>query len=303
AGPTLSRAPAAPGPGAQPGPGTDGQLTRPMAMPPGPPGAARHPACDRVGKKAQARPGGLLRAQENETSHAGTRTAQEGPPRGPAPRRPGGRRRRRPAAERTSTMKWHTAARRWLRRVRGWWPDRNPLRRRCDRAEAALVTVLVAVFLAGAPLLAVSAGRWPAQRGAPRAGPVGRLASGSGGAAHRHHPQIRPVPGPAPGPVDRPGRGDAPRARAGPGGVRRRRRHPGVGGCGRRLAGPPAQPGWFGSRAPAEGMVAVLLLAELLWGAGWLFVAAWTGAAWRRGKPNGGPSGRRGAVTPDRPAD
>jgi len=66
-------------------------------------------------------------------------------------------------------MRWQTVARRWLRRVRGWWPDRNPLRRRCDRAEAALVTVLVAVFLAGAPLLALSAGR-QAHDGGPRPG-------------------------------------------------------------------------------------------------------------------------------------
>src|SRR5262249_50284311 len=66
-------------------------------------------------------------------------------------------------------MRWHAGAQRWLRTVRGWWPDRNPLRRRCDRAEAALVTVLVAVFLAGAPLLAPSAGWWAHDSG-PRAG-------------------------------------------------------------------------------------------------------------------------------------
>ena len=35
-----------------------------------------------------------------------------------------------------------------------------------------------------------------------------------------------------------------------------------------RLAAPPAPPRPHDSRAPAEGMVAVLLLAELLWGAG-----------------------------------
>src|SRR5215469_311228 len=63
-----------------------------------------------------------------------------------------------PAVERTPTMRWQAVAWRWLGGVRGWWPDRNPLRRRCDRAEAALVTVLVAVFLAGAPLLALAAG-------------------------------------------------------------------------------------------------------------------------------------------------
>src|SRR5215470_16572925 len=73
---------------------------------------------------------------------------------------PGGLRHWMPAAERTPTMRWQTVARRWLRGVRGWWPDGNPLRRRCDRAEAALLTALVAGFVAGAPLLALPAGRW-----------------------------------------------------------------------------------------------------------------------------------------------
>ena len=66
-------------------------------------------------------------------------------------------------------MRGHTMAWRWLRGVRGWWPDRNPLRRRCDRAEAALVTLLVAVFVASAPLLALLAGR-QAHDGGPRPG-------------------------------------------------------------------------------------------------------------------------------------
>src|SRR5262249_56389680 len=95
----------------------------------------------------------------------------------PLPGRPGRRAGARPGyggavaagagPERTPRMRWHAGARRWLRRVRGWWPDRNPLRRRCDRAEAALFTVLVAVFLAGAPLLALSAGRWAHDSGPP----------------------------------------------------------------------------------------------------------------------------------------
>ena len=67
-------------------------------------------------------------------------------------------------------MRWQAVAQRWLRRVRGWWPDRNPLRRRCDRAEAAIVTVLVAVFLAGAPLMALAAGRQAHDRGQPEHG-------------------------------------------------------------------------------------------------------------------------------------
>jgi hypothetical protein len=46
--------------------------------------------------------------------------------------------------------------RRWLR---GLWPDRNPLRRASDRAEAALVAGLAAALLAGVPLAALSAAR------------------------------------------------------------------------------------------------------------------------------------------------
>jgi hypothetical protein len=40
----------------------------------------------------------------------------------------------------------------------GW--DRNPLRRRIDRVEAAMVTGLIAVFLISAPVLAAVAGHW-----------------------------------------------------------------------------------------------------------------------------------------------
>lgn len=46
------------------------------------------------------------------------------------------------------------------RLVRRWWPDRNPLRRRWDRVEAAIVAVLIAGFLAGSPLAALSAEGW-----------------------------------------------------------------------------------------------------------------------------------------------
>jgi hypothetical protein len=49
----------------------------------------------------------------------------------------------------------------WLGRLaRGLWPDRNPLRRATDRAEAAVAAVLVAAFLAGVPLAALTAGHW-----------------------------------------------------------------------------------------------------------------------------------------------
>jgi hypothetical protein len=46
---------------------------------------------------------------------------------------------------------------RWLR---GWRPDRNPLRRRSDRAETVILGLLLAAFLAGAPFAAHVAGRW-----------------------------------------------------------------------------------------------------------------------------------------------
>jgi hypothetical protein len=48
-----------------------------------------------------------------------------------------------------------------LRRlVRGLRPDHNPLRRRSDRAEAAIVAGLLAALLAGAPAAAITAGQW-----------------------------------------------------------------------------------------------------------------------------------------------
>lgn len=45
----------------------------------------------------------------------------------------------------------------WLR---GRWPDHNPLRRTCDRVEAAIVAAALVLFLAGAPLLALFAYHW-----------------------------------------------------------------------------------------------------------------------------------------------
>jgi hypothetical protein len=44
--------------------------------------------------------------------------------------------------------------------ARGLWPDGNPLRRRCDRAEAAIMGGLLAAFLAGAPAVAVATAHW-----------------------------------------------------------------------------------------------------------------------------------------------
>jgi hypothetical protein len=48
---------------------------------------------------------------------------------------------------------------------RGLWPDRNPLRRATDRAEAAVAGALLVIFLAGAPMLAFAAGHWVYQSG------------------------------------------------------------------------------------------------------------------------------------------
>jgi hypothetical protein len=49
----------------------------------------------------------------------------------------------------------------WLRRrLWGLWPGRNPLRRRCDRAEAVILAGLMAAFVIGSPLAALAAGRW-----------------------------------------------------------------------------------------------------------------------------------------------
>ncbi|MHB1434009.1 MAG: Rv1733c family protein [Streptosporangiaceae bacterium] len=49
---------------------------------------------------------------------------------------------------------------RWRGRIRLWWPDRNPLRRTCDRIQAVITAALIAVFLAGVPFVAGAAGRW-----------------------------------------------------------------------------------------------------------------------------------------------
>jgi len=46
------------------------------------------------------------------------------------------------------------------RLLRGRRPDRNPLRRGSDRAETAMLGVLLAAFLAGAPFAAHAAGSW-----------------------------------------------------------------------------------------------------------------------------------------------
>jgi len=49
--------------------------------------------------------------------------------------------------------------------VRRWRPDGNPLRRTADRVEAAVMAMLIAAFLLGAPLAALAAGHAAAVTG------------------------------------------------------------------------------------------------------------------------------------------
>jgi hypothetical protein len=59
------------------------------------------------------------------------------------------------------TRQRHTFGTCWLvRLMRGLRPDRNPLRRGSDRAEAVVLAALLAAFLAGAPFVAHAAGHW-----------------------------------------------------------------------------------------------------------------------------------------------
>ena len=48
--------------------------------------------------------------------------------------------------------------------VRGWRPDRNPLRRASDRAETAVLALLVIAFLAAAPFVAQASGAFAYSR-------------------------------------------------------------------------------------------------------------------------------------------
>lgn len=57
--------------------------------------------------------------------------------------------------ERGGVPRWGLAL-----QVRRLWPDRNPLRRTTDRAEALAIALLLVAFLAGAPLAALTAADW-----------------------------------------------------------------------------------------------------------------------------------------------
>jgi hypothetical protein len=74
--------------------------------------------------------------------------------------------------------------------VHGLWPDHNPLRRRLDRIEAAVVGGLVVAFLVGAPVAALMA-----------QSVVGQSASGAASAEHswRQVPAVVLATGPESG--------------------------------------------------------------------------------------------------------
>jgi ABC-type multidrug transport system fused ATPase/permease subunit len=59
-----------------------------------------------------------------------------------------------------STRKPKPGVTRLGRFVRRWRFDRNPLRRATDRVETAVLAVLVAAFLIGAPFAALASGAW-----------------------------------------------------------------------------------------------------------------------------------------------
>jgi hypothetical protein len=61
--------------------------------------------------------------------------------------------------------RWRTRGGRLRVLVRRWRPDGNPLRRTADRVEAAVMVLLIATFLCGAPLAAFTAGQAAAVNG------------------------------------------------------------------------------------------------------------------------------------------
>jgi hypothetical protein len=196
----------------------------------------------------------------------------------------------------------------WLR---GLWPDRNPLRRTCDRTEAAIVAGLAAALLLGVPLVALSVGRWSYGVGA-RAQQVQ--------AAWRQVPAVLLTDAPHAAPD---GTGSwRPRVLASwaaPDGTQRAGRIPASVGvragtvlrvwvdASGRLTGMPLQQRQVDREAALATLLASLGLALVLLGAGalarcllnWRRLAAWD-AAWRAAGP-GGP-GNLDARSHGRPA-
>ena len=191
----------------------------------------------------------------------------------------------------------------WLGRVlRGRRFDRNPLRRGSDRVETALLGLLLAVFLAGAPFAAHAAGSWAyatstreaqAQRASLHQVPATLLAGGAG--RERVHERRRSRPE-----VDA-------RWRAPDGQVRTGEVFVPVGAAAGstvlvwtnqtgQLADPPLGPTQLAGRAQLAGAAAVGSLAVALIVAGWLArrsldrrrLAAWD-ADWLANGPRWSP--------------
>jgi hypothetical protein len=182
----------------------------------------------------------------------------------------------------------------WVARaVRGLWPDRNPLRRTIDRAEAVVAAALAAAFLAGAPLAALAAGHYT-------------YSYASGTAAAQRAAWHR-VPATLDTTVPASGYGDqatVPAHWTGPGGTRRAGMVPAppdapAGGtvmvwvdAAGRLTGPPLQPWQARYQAMLAAIFAPLLLATIVLGVGQFAhgalerrrLAAWD-AEWRATGP------------------
>jgi hypothetical protein len=163
--------------------------------------------------------------------------------------------------------------------VRGLWPDRNPLRRGVDRAEAAIVGGLAVAFLAGAPLAAIAAGHL-AYAAASRAAAAER-------SSHQVHAVLLASPTMA---EDGEYGATAPARWAGPGGTQRTGTLWVPAGAQARsivtvwvdaagqLTSPPLQPSEVRGQAVAATVLAPMTLGLLLVGAGLLA----SEALWRR---------------------
>jgi hypothetical protein len=178
----------------------------------------------------------------------------------------------------------------WLR---GFWPDRNPLRRRCDRAEAVILSALLALFVVGGTLAALAAGRWVYD-----------------GALHVRRAELSTwdkVPAVLLTAASEQNGGFLALAQArwtGPDGARHSGQVPAIAGApagttvdvwvdkAGRLAGPPLQPSQAEGQAVLAGMLAAIAVAVVLWAAGLVThyvtdrcrLAAWD-ADWRATGP------------------
>jgi hypothetical protein len=181
------------------------------------------------------------------------------------------------------------AAPRWVwvrRRLWPLWPDRNPLRRRCDRVEAAIVAGLMAAFVLGGSLAALAAGRWAYDNA---------LRTEQAGQAARHQvPAVLLTTAQGWSPAMVQARWTA------PDGARRTGWAPAPAGttvrvwvdAAGRLAEPPLRHSQVEGQAVMAAMAAVIALAMLLGGAGWCArqvadrrrLAAWD-AQWRATGP------------------